>query len=100
MKRLETLQTPAANKNTSSRAHTYQKVCDNRKQPIRGLWRRNGNYLARLSVEDDMGRKQVKWTPLGMTERFRTQFNTDGGVPAIVALGKFLRMIGRSQTTG
>jgi integrase len=66
MKRSETLwvPVPAANASSSSRTHKYQKVLDNRKQPIRGLWRRNGNFLARLTVEDSMGRKTIKWSPL------------------------------------
>ncbi|MSU36346.1 MAG: hypothetical protein EXS36_14865 [Pedosphaera sp.] len=37
---------------------------DNRKQPIRGLWRRNGKFLARITVESDVGHKAVKWVPL------------------------------------
>jgi hypothetical protein len=38
-------------------------VVDNRKHAIRGLWRRNGKFVARITVEDDAGRKQVKWCP-------------------------------------
>jgi integrase len=64
MKRPETLRAPDANASSSSRSHKYHKVLDNRKQPIRGLWRRNGNYLARLTVEDSIGRKTLKWSPL------------------------------------
>lgn len=48
----------------SPRRHKYTKVLDNRKHPIRGLWRRNGNFLARISVEDEAGRKEVRWVPL------------------------------------
>jgi integrase len=44
--------------------HRYTKVLDNRKHPIRGLWRRNGKFVARITVEDDAGRKAVKWVPL------------------------------------
>jgi len=44
--------------------YSYQKVMDGRKQPIRGLWRRNGKFLARLKVEDDNGFKENKWVPL------------------------------------
>lgn len=44
---------------------TYQKVRDGRKQPIRGLWVRNGRYYARLSVEDqNTGKKGVRRIPL------------------------------------
>src|SRR5262245_33942889 len=49
---------------SSSRRHRYTKVLDNRKHPIRGLWRRNGNFVARITVEDDAGRKSMKWIPL------------------------------------
>ena len=49
---------------SSSRRHRYTKVRDNRKHPVRGLWRRNGVYLARITVEDDEGRKSKKWVPL------------------------------------
>lgn len=37
---------------------------DNRNHAIRGLWRRNGKFVARFTVEDDAGRKAVKWVPL------------------------------------
>jgi integrase len=50
--------------NASSRRYRYTKVLDNRKHPIRGLWRRNGKFLARVTVEDDAGRKAVKWVSL------------------------------------
>jgi hypothetical protein len=33
----------------SYRRYKYTKVLDNRKHPIRGLWRRDGNFLARIS---------------------------------------------------
>ena len=51
---------------------------DNRKHAIRGLWRRNGKFVARITVEDDAGRKAVKWVPLkaetaaAAQEEFRT----------------------------
>jgi len=37
---------------------TYLKVLDGRKQPVRGLWKRNGSFYARLYVEDGSGRKK------------------------------------------
>lgn len=44
---------------------TYQKVADERKRPIRGLWVRNGRYYAQLTLEDEhTGRKQVRRIPL------------------------------------
>jgi integrase len=49
---------------SSSRRHSYTKVLDNRKHPIRGLWRRGQKFIARITVEDDAGRKAVKWVPL------------------------------------
>jgi integrase len=63
---------------SNSRRYRYTKVLDNRKHAIRGLWRRNGNFVARITVEDDAGRKAVKWVPLdaetaaAAQEEFRT----------------------------
>lgn len=48
----------------SRRRHTYTKVKDARKHPIRHLYRRNGTFYARLTVEDDQGRKKLAWMPL------------------------------------
>ncbi len=64
--------------NSSSRRYKYSKVLDNRKHAIRGLWSRNGKFVARITVEDDAGRKAVKWVPLdaetaaAAQEEFRT----------------------------
>lgn len=62
MKRAATPSNPVSS--SSSRRHRYTKVLDNRKHPIRALWRRNGNFYARITVEDDRGQKQIKWVPL------------------------------------
>lgn len=62
MKRTATPSKPVSTSN--SRRYRYTKVLDNRKHPIRGLWRRNESYYARLTVEDDCGRKTLKWVPL------------------------------------
>lgn len=62
MKRTATTSKPVSS--SSSRRSRYVKVHDNRKHPVRGLWRRNGSYVARITVEDDAGRKDVKWVPL------------------------------------
>ena len=35
-----------------SHVATFAKVLDGRKQPIRGLWVRNGRYYAQLTIED------------------------------------------------
>jgi hypothetical protein len=44
---------------------TYQKVRDGRKQPIRGLWVRNGRFYARLTVEEpNTGQKSVRRVPV------------------------------------
>lgn len=48
-----------------SHVATFSKVLDGRKQPIRGLWVRNGRYYARLSVENNVtGEKAVRRIPL------------------------------------
>ncbi len=66
------------NSRSQSRRYQYTKVLDNRKHPIRGLWRRGGKFLARITVEDDAGKKEVKWVPLKATtpgaaqDEFRT----------------------------
>ncbi len=49
---------------SSSRRYKYVKALDNRKHEIRGLWRRLDRFYARITVEDDSGRKSVKWVPL------------------------------------
>jgi len=43
---------------------SFAKVVDGRKQPIRGLWVRNGRFYARLTVEDANGQKIVRRVPL------------------------------------
>ena len=45
----------------NSRGNAYHKVLDGRKQPIRGLWQRCGRYVARLKVEDERGRRILRW---------------------------------------
>ena len=71
MKRAETqsnaLEAPSS-KTVRTRQHQdspYQKVKDERKRPIRGLWKRNDRYYAQLSLEDEeTGVKQVRRVPL------------------------------------
>jgi hypothetical protein len=47
------------------RQSTYQKVRDERKRPIRGLWLRNGRYYAQITLEEPKtGVKQVRRVPL------------------------------------
>src|SRR6516225_2993306 len=55
------------NRHVRVKAHAskFTKVEDGRKQPIRGLWVRNGRYYARLNVENPItGAKKTKWVPL------------------------------------
>jgi integrase len=49
---------------SNSRKHSYHKVLDNRKHPIRGLWRRSGKFLARITVEEADGKKKIRWVTL------------------------------------
>jgi integrase len=65
MKRNETESNPVSR--SSSRRSRYHKVLDNRKHPIRGLWRRNGSFVARLKVEQPDGQKELKWVKLNAT---------------------------------
>lgn len=47
----------------------YQKVFDGRKQPMRGLWRYNGKFHVRLTVEEHVtGKKEVQCVPLAGTQ--------------------------------
>ena len=76
---------------------SFAKALDGRKQPIRGLWIRNGWYYARLSTETDNGSKKISWVPLINSEgqpvatvpqavaelaRLRTQ-RTDDALPVL-----------------
>jgi integrase len=56
--------TPIANVSSSHSRFKYKRVLDGRKQPIRGLWERNGKYIARIAVEDSDGMKRTRWVPL------------------------------------
>jgi Phage integrase, N-terminal SAM-like domain len=73
-------------------------VLDNRKHPVRGLWRRNGNFLARITVEAEDGRKEVKWVALAAStaaeaqEALRTLL--------VERTENRLRHVGRSPTFG
>lgn len=74
MKQLETVSNAATENGTRQTGNhqqlkqTYQKVRDGRKQPIRGLWVRNGRYYARLAVEDASGVIKVRRIPLEGTK--------------------------------
>jgi len=63
----ETAETPSTDQTENGRNHRryrYQKVLDARKQPIRGLWKRNGNFIARITVEAPDGKRLIRWKPL------------------------------------
>ncbi len=48
-----------------SASGNFQKACDGRGQPVRGLWERNGRYYVRMTVESPQdGRKEVRRVPL------------------------------------
>jgi integrase len=54
-----------ADNKRQSHALTFAKVLDGRKQPIRGLWVRNGRFYARLNVENPLtGIKKTRRVPL------------------------------------
>ena len=58
---------PPADRHVEQGSHgqTFAKVLDKRKQPIRGLWVRNGRYYAQLTFEDgDTDNKIVRRVPL------------------------------------
>lgn len=55
---------PTLNRRTSHSRYKYRKVRDGRKQPIRGLWERNGKFVARIATEDEDGMKRTRWVAL------------------------------------
>ena len=65
----------SANISSVRKSHSpykYKKVLDGRKQPIRGLWERNGKYVARITVEDEAGMKHNRWVPAGRRDHSST----------------------------
>jgi integrase len=65
MKPAETVSTPHdGTHRRNHRPYRYQKVLDSRKQPIRGLWKRNGRFIARITIEGPDGGKLIRWKPL------------------------------------
>lgn len=77
---------------------SFAKVLDGRKQPIRGLWQRNGRFYAQLKIEDSLtGEKKTRRVPLvdkegdavksraeavAEMERLRVK-RTDGDLPVL-----------------
>lgn len=50
---------------SSSTRYSYHKVKDKRKHPIRGLWKRNGTFYARITVTDPQtAEKALRWAKL------------------------------------
>jgi integrase len=82
----------------------FSKVLDGRKQPVRGLWERNGRYYAQLTVENPItGEKKVRRVPLtdkdglpvptaaqaiGELKRLQTQ-RSDHDMPSVGRTPKF-----------
>lgn len=59
------------------RASRYNKVLDQRKRPIRGLWERNGRYYAQITVEDQVtGIKRVNRSPSDRAHALAPEFST------------------------
>jgi integrase len=57
----------STNQNFGRQTHvaTFAKVFDGRKQPVRGLWERNGRFYAQLTIENPIsGVKKVRRVPL------------------------------------
>jgi integrase len=53
------------NETSANHSAKFAKVLNGRKQPIRGLWVRNGRYYARLAIEDgNTGERMVRRVPL------------------------------------
>jgi hypothetical protein len=70
MKPVETVSNhaTAGNVRSSHSRFKYKKVLDGRKQPIRGLWERNGKFIARIAVEDADGMRRTRWVALDGAE--------------------------------
>ena len=58
------MKTDELKSNAKTQRYCYIRVMDARKQPIRGLWQRNGKFVTRIEVEDDVGQKRNRWVPL------------------------------------
>jgi len=84
-------------RNTSSqRRHSYTKVLDVRKRPVRHLYRRNGSFYARISVEDEQGRKKKAWVPLNVETTAQAQDELRRVL--VERVDQTLRHIGESPT--
>ena len=87
-----------------SHAATFSKVLDGRKQPIRGLWQRNGRFYAQITLENqisgikkvrriplkDKDSKPVDTVPQALAEMKRLQIKrTDNELPVLTRTPKF-----------
>jgi hypothetical protein len=54
MKRIETVSNSESSSTNVKHEAKFAKVLDGRKQPIRGLWIRNGRYYAQLKIENQV----------------------------------------------
>src|SRR5580693_7565868 len=98
--------TTSTDQNVGRQTHEamFSKVLDGRKQPVRGLWERNGRYYAQLTVENAItGEKKVRRVPLvdkdgvpvptaaqaiGELNRLQTQ-RADNNMPSVGRTPKF-----------
>ncbi len=98
--------TTSTDQNVGRQTHEamFSKVLDGRKQPVRGLWERNGRYYAQLTVENPItGEKKVRRVPLadkdgvpvpttaqaiGELKRLQTQ-RSDNDMPSVGRTPKF-----------
>jgi integrase len=98
--------TTSTDQNVGRQTHEamFSKVLDGRKQPVRGLWERNGRYYAQLTVENPItGEKKVRRVPLtdkdgvpvptsaqaiGELKRLQTQ-RSDNYMPSVGRTPKF-----------
>jgi integrase len=65
MKANEAVSSPANKQSVQSHIASFAKVFDGRKQPIRGLWIRNGRFYAQLKIANAItGVKKTKRVPL------------------------------------
>jgi hypothetical protein len=52
------------NRLSASSGGKFSKFLHGRKQPIRGLWQHNGNFIARIAIKDEAGVRSNGGVPL------------------------------------
>jgi hypothetical protein len=76
-------------------------ILDGRKQPIRGLWQRNGAFYARLDVDDDAGIKETHLKQGSATDvQYAIWHFTDGFDPDASANPAAVAMIADADANG